>query len=93
MIYLDRELDLDQLVDIARRGQAVALSDQYRARVQAGRAAVLKMVEQRRPVYGVTTGFGVLCDRAIPPADAAQLQQNILRSHATAGSAWRCWSS
>lgn len=84
MIYLDRELDLDQLVDIARREQAVALSDQYRARVQAGRAAVLKMVEQRRPVYGVTTGFGVLCDRAIPPADAAQLQQNILRSHATA---------
>jgi histidine ammonia-lyase len=33
-------------------------------------------------VYGVTTGFGLLANVRIEPADAAQLQVNLLRSHA-----------
>src|SRR6185436_11680153 len=33
-------------------------------------------------VYGVTTGFGALATRFVPPEDAARLQENLLRSHA-----------
>jgi histidine ammonia-lyase len=33
-------------------------------------------------VYGVTTGFGALASRPVPPADAARLQENLLMSHA-----------
>ena len=33
-------------------------------------------------VYGVTTGFGRLANVRIAPADAAQLQVNLVRSHA-----------
>ena len=35
-----------------------------------------------RVVYGVTTGFGQLSSVRIDAADAAQLQVNLLRSHA-----------
>ena len=35
-----------------------------------------------RVVYGVTTGFGNLMSVSIAPDDAAQLQLNLLRSHA-----------
>ena len=35
-------------------------------------------------VYGVTTGFGALANVRIDPARAADLQQGIVRSHATA---------
>ena len=36
----------------------------------------------RTAVYGVTTGFGQLESVRIAPADAAQLQVNLVRSHA-----------
>ena len=35
-----------------------------------------------RAVYGVTTGFGALCDVAIPREQTRALQENILMSHA-----------
>ena len=35
-----------------------------------------------RPVYGVTTGFGSLCNITIPSEDLSQLQHNLVRSHA-----------
>src|SRR3954469_20128375 len=40
------------------------------------------MVTDGRVVYGVTTGFGQLSSVRIDAADAAQLQVNLLRSHA-----------
>ena len=39
-------------------------------------------LETGEAVYGVTTGFGQLESVRIAPADAAQLQVNLLRSHA-----------
>ncbi|MCB0794123.1 MAG: histidine ammonia-lyase [Flavobacteriales bacterium] len=33
-------------------------------------------------IYGVNTGFGSLCDTRIPKADLAQLQRNLVMSHA-----------
>jgi histidine ammonia-lyase len=35
-----------------------------------------------RPVYGVSTGFGALATRHIPPADRERLQRSLIRSHA-----------
>ena len=41
-----------------------------------------KMEDIGRPVYGVTTGFGSLCNITIPAADLSQLQHNLVMSHA-----------
>lgn len=41
-----------------------------------------KMVDIERPVYGITTGFGSLCNITIPASDLSTLQKNLVMSHA-----------
>lgn len=42
---------------------------------------VAKIVHAQKPVYGINTGFGPLCDTHISEADTSLLQSNILKSH------------
>lgn len=40
-----------------------------------------KALESDEPIYGVTTGFGSLCNRNISPEDLSTLQENLIKSH------------
>jgi histidine ammonia-lyase len=61
---------------------AVELAPSARDRVVAARAVVDAVVAEGRVVYGLTTGFGALSDVVIPRERIAELQQNLIRSHA-----------
>jgi histidine ammonia-lyase len=76
------DLTLDQLVAIADDGVEVALAADARARVLAARTVVDACAEGEAPVYGINTGFGSFAETRIARADLAQLQVNLLRSHA-----------
>lgn len=41
-----------------------------------------KMKSQKEPIYGITTGFGSLCNRSISEEALSQLQENLVMSHA-----------
>jgi len=83
MILLDgHHLTLDALARIAYGGERVGLSDAARAAVAASRAVVESHAARGTAVYGVNTGFGALADVAIPADQLAQLQLNLIRSHA-----------
>jgi len=41
-----------------------------------------KIKHQESPVYGVTTGFGSLCNTSISEQDLGKLQENLMMSHA-----------
>jgi histidine ammonia-lyase len=83
MILLDgSSLTLDQLLDIADRGEPVALADAARERVRASRAVVERRAHGAEPAYGINTGFGSFADVKIPPDALEALQLNLLRSHA-----------
>ena len=41
-----------------------------------------KIAESDKPIYGVTTGFGSLCDINISADQMAELQINLIKSHA-----------
>jgi histidine ammonia-lyase len=73
---------LEELEAVARGAAPPPLDAADRARIATGRAVVEAAVASGEPVYGVTTGFGLLANVRIAPADAAQLQVNLLRSHA-----------
>ena len=75
-------LTLAELERVARGGAPAPLSDESRARLARGRETVDAMVAEGAVVYGVTTGFGDLSSVRIDAADAAQLQLNLVRSHA-----------
>ena len=75
-------LALDDVVAVARDRAAVSIAPRARARVTASRGVVESLVAQRAVAYGVTTGFGKLSEIAIPPDRLAELQVNLVRSHA-----------
>ncbi len=60
----------------------VALRDSARARVARTNGVVAELVHRNAVAYGVTTGFGKLSEVAIPPDRLAELQVNLVRSHA-----------
>jgi histidine ammonia-lyase len=75
-------LTLEQVMAVARDRTLVSLAPHARQRVWATRAVVEDLVTKRAVAYGVTTGFGKLSDVAIPFERLAELQVNLVRSHA-----------
>jgi histidine ammonia-lyase len=75
-------LDRESVVAVARRGVRVALGEEARMRILASRRHVEEIIDEERPVYGVTTGFGALATTPIPTPKRRELQHSLLRSHA-----------
>ena len=76
-----RHLTLEA-VEAAALGARVRISVAARERVQRARDFVDQQFAAGDRIYGVTTGFGRLANIAVAPADAAELQLNLVRSHA-----------
>ncbi|MCB5911306.1 histidine ammonia-lyase [Streptomyces pinistramenti] len=70
------------VIAVARGAARIELSDDTLAAVAAARAFIDDLAAKPDPVYGVSTGFGALAVRHISPELRAQLQRNIVRSHA-----------
>jgi histidine ammonia-lyase len=82
MIQLNgQRLTLEQIVSVAHAREQVTLAAEARARLDAARAVVEKIVAENRTVYGVNTGFGKLSDVRIDPSQLRELQLNLVRSH------------
>lgn len=64
------------------QGACITISPSVRPAIEASRKAVQAMVEAGKPVYGINTGFGYSARTSIPREQLAELQQNILLSHA-----------
>jgi histidine ammonia-lyase len=61
---------------------SVRVAESARERISSARRVVEGVVERGDVVYGVTTGFGKLSEVAIPHDRLAELQVNLVRSHA-----------
>ncbi len=76
-------IKLADITAVARAQIPVSLSRSAELRVQAARDLVENLCTQDRTVYGVTTGFGHLSSVKIPGDQLAELQRNLIRSHAS----------
>mgnify|MGYP005847981735 FL=1 len=63
-------------------GAPVALAEGWQETVHAAARAVAEVITRGEVVYGINTGFGKLASTRIAPEALAQLQLNIVRSHA-----------
>jgi histidine ammonia-lyase len=70
------------VVAVARHRAPVALSPDASAEIAASRKVIEALAGDTAPHYGVSTGFGALATRHIPPDRRAQLQRSLVRSHA-----------
>lgn len=76
-------LSIGRVREIIEKGYKLALSDDARTRILRCREYLdRKMENQKEPIYGITTGFGSLCNISVERDRLAQLQKNLVRSHA-----------
>lgn len=76
-------LTIERIGDVVYNGYKLELSDDARNRIIRCREYLdEKIAKTTRPVYGVTTGFGSLCNVSVNPDQLAQLQINLMMSHA-----------
>ena len=79
----NRHLTIEKVNEIVSKGLKLELSKESEAAIIKCRQFLnSKMEDIGRPVYGVTTGFGSLCNITIPAEDLSQLQHNLVMSHA-----------
>ena len=64
------------------RGASLTLDQDCIGRIQESAAAVSRILKTGDAVYGINTGFGKLASTRIGDSDLAQLQRNIVLSHA-----------
>jgi histidine ammonia-lyase len=75
-------LTIQAVYDVAVNGARVELASESRDRMNRTQAVVAGIIERGDVVYGVNTGFGKLSEIAIPLDRLADLQVNLVRSHA-----------
>ncbi len=75
-------LTIAEVDDVAHRSRQITLSPLAIGRMQQSRSVVEAACSSDEPRYGINTGFGSLSKQRIPVGDLAQLQKNLIRSHA-----------
>ncbi len=85
-VILDGEnLTAEQVMAVAfgaPNAPRVMLSDKAVVQVNCSADAVQKLLARGEIAYGITTGFGAFKNKIISPEESAQLQHNIVVSHA-----------
>jgi histidine ammonia-lyase len=82
--YISSEvLSLETVHIITTFHKSLALSEEAKISIEKCRDYLdKKMASQDKPIYGINTGFGVLCNVKISNENLSQLQENLVISHA-----------
>ena len=76
-------LTQDKIDRIINEGYRLELSEEAKKSILSCREYLdHKIAESEAPIYGVTTGFGSLCNISIGNDQLAELQKNLVMSHA-----------
>lgn len=71
-----------QVIRAVREDYTLSLSEESRAAIAKCREYLdRKAIESPTPIYGVTTGFGSLCNISIEKDELSALQKNLVMSH------------
>lgn len=76
-------LTIQRIGEILKNNIKLALSPEAKRRIIRCREYLDKKIATcDKPIYGITTGFGSLCNISIDSDDLATLQRNLVMSHA-----------
>ena len=77
------EVTISIIKEVINNNYKLELSEEAKKRIRDCRAYLdTKIRHSDKPIYGITTGFGSLCNTSIPSEDLEQLQENLVKSHA-----------
>ena len=75
-------VSLSQLRAVLETDRTIELNESAKVGVDRGRATVERLLTEDRAIYGVNTGFGSLANVVIDADKLAELQRNLVLSHA-----------
>lgn len=76
------QLTYDLIEQILKSNARITLSTEAREKIQHCRDFLDKKTDEvAEPIYGVTTGFGSLCNKHISHDELSTLQENLVKSH------------
>jgi histidine ammonia-lyase len=76
------QLTYDLIERIIKDKTKLTLSDDAKRKIEHCREYLDKKTDENAaPIYGVTTGFGSLCNKHISADDLSTLQENLVKSH------------
>ncbi|MFV0589998.1 MAG: histidine ammonia-lyase [Draconibacterium sp.] len=76
-------LSYSNIQDILENDVKLELSDISKELIQKSKKYLDRKLEKsEKPLYGINTGFGALCDIEISKEDLSKLQENLVVSHA-----------
>ena len=80
LVVNGNELTIDDVVSVARFGRQVEISSDPTVleRLRGSHHLVQRAVAEGKAIYGVTSGFGGMSQQMIAPAEASELQKNLL---------------
>jgi len=82
-IHPERDIDLGHVADFLEQPSHLALSEEAKDEISKSVNWMMDFIEKSdRPIYGINTGFGSLCETTIDGKDLSQLQENLVMSHA-----------
>lgn len=80
----DHHLTAEKVWEVAHNTNIkIRLSKRARKRIIASQKVVQRIVDQKKVVYGITTGFGSFKDTFISKEHVRELQKNLIRSHSS----------
>lgn len=84
IINPEKRLTITEVGQIISSGEKIELGPEAIARIERCRRYLDDKIaaDPSAPIYGITTGFGSLCNISIAAEDLAQLQENLVKSHA-----------
>ena len=81
-IYGIDTFTIADVMAILKDPKEAQLNKEAKDKILRSQQNVREIVESDRTVYGINTGFGPLCDVKISEEETAQLQHNLIISHA-----------
>jgi histidine ammonia-lyase len=81
IIINGEDLKISHIEPVVRRGVKVSLGKDVKETLASVQRIIKKAIDDRKVIYGVTTGFGALSDVFISKGQRKQLQKNIIKSH------------
>ncbi len=76
------DLKIGDIIGVARFKEQVEISKEAQLRIIKSYETVKHKIDNKKPVYGITTGFGQLSHIVIDEKQSRELQKNLIMSHA-----------
>ncbi|MFQ5713488.1 MAG: histidine ammonia-lyase [Candidatus Scalinduaceae bacterium] len=81
VIVNGENLKISHIEPVVRKGVRVSLGKDVKETLTSVQRIIKRAIDDRKVIYGVTTGFGALSDVVITKDQRKQLQKNIIMSH------------